>query len=95
MEGPAEPDRVIAEGVTGDGVRWTLRAGGSDENYSTMLRTEDAAGVIDNGGMGGPKLWAPQRLNVYSGGNPDRVPGRGCPLRSLDRAPCAGPGARC
>ena len=80
MEGPADPDRVIAEGVTGDGVRWTLRAGGSDENYSTMLRTEDAAGVIDNGGMGGPKLWAPQRLNVYSGGNPDRGP-RGVVVR--------------
>ena len=76
----AGPDRMIAEGVTSDGVRWTLRAGGSDESYSTMLRSEDAAGVIDNGGMGGPKLWAPQRLNVYCGGNPDRGP-RGVVVR--------------
>ena len=55
-------------------MRWALKAGGNDESYSTVLRTEDAAGVIDCGGMGGPKLWAPQRLNVYTGGNPGRAP---------------------
>ncbi len=54
---PAQPERVIADGATDDGVRWTLTARGDDENYVTMLRTEDSAGVIDNGGMGGPKLW--------------------------------------
>ena len=72
---PPGPDRILAEGVTADGVRWALKAGGNDESYSTVLRTEDAAGVIDSGGMGGPKLWAPQRLNVYTGGNPGRGPG--------------------
>ena len=55
---------VIAEGATDDGVRWTLTAGGDDENYVTMLRTEDSAGVIDNGSMGGPKLWGPDLLKV-------------------------------
>ena len=94
IEAPAAPDRILAEGVTADGVRWALKAGGNDESYSTVLRTEDAAGVIDCGGMGGPKLWAPQRLNVYTGGNPGRAPGRGRPLRPLDRASCAGPRAR-
>jgi Clp amino terminal domain, pathogenicity island component len=80
MEAPAGPARVVAEGVTPEGVRWTLEAGGSDESYSTMLRTEDAVGIIDSGGMGGPKLWGAQRLNVYSGGNPERGP-RGVVVR--------------
>ena len=80
IEAPAAPDRILAEGVTADGVRWALKAGGNDESYSTVLRTEDAAGVIDSGGMGGPKLWAPQRLNVYTGGNPGRGP-RGVVVR--------------
>ena len=71
---PSQPVRVIAEGATDGGVRWTLRAGGDDDSYMTMLRTEDSAGVIDSGGMGGPKLWGSDLLNVYSGGNPDRGP---------------------
>jgi hypothetical protein len=66
--------RAIAGGVTPQGVRWTLTVGGSDESYSTMLRTEDGDGVIDSGGMGGPKLWGEDRLNVYTGINPDRGP---------------------
>jgi hypothetical protein len=55
-------------------VRWTLTAGGDDERYATMVRTEDSAGVIDSGGMGGPKLWGSDRLNVYSAVRPDRGP---------------------
>ncbi len=75
-----QPERVIAEGVTGDNVRWTLRAGGDEGNYSTILRVEDDAGVISGGGMGGPKQWGSDLLNVYSGGNPDRGP-RGIVVR--------------
>jgi hypothetical protein len=75
-----QPERVIAEGVTDNEVRWTLRAGGDDENYGTMLRTEDSTGVIDSGGMGGPKLWGSDLLNVYSGGNLHRGP-RGIVVR--------------
>jgi hypothetical protein len=75
-----QPERVIAEGATDDKVRWTLRAGGDEGDYSTMLRVEDDAGVISGGGMGGPKLWGSDLLNVYSRGNPDRGP-RGIVVR--------------
>jgi len=75
-----QPDRVIAEGVTGHNVRWTLRAGGDEGDYSTMLRVEDDAGVISQGGMGGPKLSGSNLLNVYSGGNSERGP-RGIVVR--------------
>ncbi len=67
-----QPDRVIADGVTEQNVRWTLRVGGDGGNYSTMLKVEDDSGVISEGGMGGPKLWGSELLDVYSGGNPDR-----------------------
>jgi hypothetical protein len=66
--------RLIAEGTTGEGVRWTLTAGGRDDSYATMVRTEDADGIIDSGGMGGPKLWGGDRLNFYRGVNSDRGP---------------------
>lgn len=36
-----QPERVIAEGVTGDNVRWTLRAGGDEGSYSTILRVRN------------------------------------------------------
>ena len=65
---------LTAEGVTDDGVRWKLTAGASEGNYTTMLRTKDASGVIDSGGMRGPKLWGTDLLNVYTGRNPDRGP---------------------
>jgi hypothetical protein len=82
LDMPAGRERIVAEGVTANGVRWTLSAGGGggDDSYSTMLRTEDASGVIDSGGMGGPKLWGTDRLNVYTGGNPERGP-RGVVVR--------------
>jgi len=75
-----QPERVIAEGVADNQVRWTLSTGGVDERYGTTLRTEDSAGVIDGGGMGGPKLWGSNLMNVYTGANPDRGP-RGIVVR--------------
>jgi hypothetical protein len=45
-----------------------------------MLEVEDDGGRISGGGMGGPKLWGNDRLNVYTGGNPDRGP-RGVVVR--------------
>jgi len=75
-----QPDRVIAEGVTGHNVRWTLRAGGDEGDYSTMLKVEDDTGVISQGGMGGPKLSGSNLLNVYSGGNHEQGP-RGIVVR--------------
>lgn len=74
-------ERRIDHGVAADGVRWTLKAGGDDENYGTTLRTEDDAGVIASGGMAGPKLWGTARLNVSTGGNPNRGP-KGVTIRS-------------
>jgi hypothetical protein len=67
-------ERQIDRGLAADGVRWTLKAGGDDENYGTTLRTEDDAGVIASGGMAGPKLWGAALLNVSTGGNPNRGP---------------------
>jgi hypothetical protein len=67
--------RLLAQGETEDGVRWRIMvSGSSDDNYGTMLHTEDADGPIDGGGMGGPKLWGDQKLNVYCGRNSDRGP---------------------
>jgi hypothetical protein len=67
-------ERVIDEGDEAHGVHWTLSAGGDDDRYGTELRMVDQDGVIDAGGMGGPKLWGPDRLNVYTGWNPVRGP---------------------
>jgi hypothetical protein len=39
-----------------------------------MVRIEDASGLISEGGMGGPKLWGSNLLNVYSGGDTNRGP---------------------
>ena len=73
-------ERVIDHGTIDDGTRWTLTAGGSDKRYGSTLRIEDDYGVIDGGGMGGPKLWGSDRLNVYTGGNPHKGP-RGVVVR--------------
>jgi hypothetical protein len=64
---PAIGERVIAEGVTDRDWHWSLRAGGDDESYSTMLQIEDQSGVLSNAGMAGPKLWNDDLLNVYTG----------------------------
>jgi hypothetical protein len=40
----------------------------------TVLETQDASGATASGGMEGPKLWGPELLNVYSGGDPHRGP---------------------
>jgi len=64
-------DRLIAEGVRDGDVRWALRAGGDNGNYSTTLSIEDQSGVIAGGGMAGPKLWDEDLLNVYTGSDDD------------------------
>jgi ATP-dependent Clp protease ATP-binding subunit ClpC len=71
---PEQESRLIADGVAEGNVRWSLRVGGDDANYSTMLRIEDESGLISEGGMGGPKLWGSDLLNVYSGGDTHRGP---------------------
>jgi hypothetical protein len=58
---------VIAEGDAPGGELWYLRAGGSAENYYTLLETVHPDGHRDEGGMGGPLLWPGHSLNVYTG----------------------------
>jgi hypothetical protein len=66
--------RVLTKGVGQDGLIWKLTVGGDDDNYTTILETRNTTGIIDCGGMGGPKLWNNLKLNVYMGRNPARGP---------------------
>jgi hypothetical protein len=65
------PTGSSAEGVVAGTTRWTLRVRGDDDDYSTMLGIEDQSGPISGGGMGGPKLWNDDLMNVYSGRDDD------------------------
>src|SRR6185437_1666256 len=58
---------IVAEGDAPAGERWYLRAGGSPDDYYTMLETAHPDGRRDSGGMGGPVLYPGQLLNVYTG----------------------------
>jgi Clp amino terminal domain, pathogenicity island component len=53
-----QPARVIGEGAGEGNVRWTLRAGGDDNNYSTTFRIEDEAGPIDEAAWAAPSCGA-------------------------------------
>jgi hypothetical protein len=58
---------VVAEGEGTRGERWFLKAGGSSEDYSSMIETVHRDGRRDEGGMGGPALYPGQLLNTYVG----------------------------
>jgi hypothetical protein len=58
---------VIAQGETIAGEHWYLKAGGSAEDYYTMLETVHPDGHRDEGGMGGPVLYPDQLVNLYIG----------------------------
>src|SRR5215472_18819590 len=58
---------VVAEGDAPAGERWYLKAGGSADDYYTMLETVHLDGHRDEGGMGGPVLYPDRLLNVYTG----------------------------
>jgi hypothetical protein len=58
---------VIATGETSAGERWYLKAGGSADDYYTMLETVHPDGHRDEGGMGGPVLYPDRLLNFYTG----------------------------
>ena len=49
------------------GERWQVRAGGTDQDYYTFLRTVHPDGRWDEGGMGGPTLPDGAVLNTYIG----------------------------
>ncbi len=59
--------RVVARGETARGERWFLKAGGSAEDYYSMVETVHQDGRRDEGGMGGPALYPGHLLNVYTG----------------------------
>jgi hypothetical protein len=67
VEMPLPELPVVAEGESTGGERWYLRAGGSTEEYGSMLETVHADGRRDQGGMGGPALYPGELLNVYVG----------------------------
>jgi hypothetical protein len=63
---------VIAQGETVGGEHWYLKAGGSADDYYTMLQTVHPDGHRDEGGMGGPVLYPDDLLNLYTGrANPE------------------------
>jgi hypothetical protein len=58
---------IVAEGEEPGGERWCLKAGGSAEDYWTLMETVHPDGHRDEGGMGGPALYPGRLLNVYTG----------------------------
>ena len=58
---------VVAEGDAPGGERWYVKAGGSAEDYYTLIETVHPDGHKDEGGMGGPALYPGSLLNVYTG----------------------------
>ena len=57
---------VVAEGEGARGERWYLKAGGSAQDYYTLMETVHPDGRRDEGGMGGPALYSGRLLNVYT-----------------------------
>ena len=60
---------VVAEGDLPTGERWVVKAGGTAEDYYTLLETVHPDGRRDEGGMGGPPLYPGRDLNIYTGGD--------------------------
>jgi len=66
----AQPDLVVlAEGDLPSGEHWILKAGGTDRDFYTFLETIHPDGHHDEGGMGGPLLYAGSLMNTYTGGS--------------------------
>ena len=62
--------RPIRSGTVRD-FRWNLEAGGEDEQYWTGLEVSGPDGYRCSGGMGGPKLWGDDLINVYTARSDD------------------------
>jgi hypothetical protein len=58
---------TVAEGDLPSGQHWILKAGGSREDFYTLLETVHPDGHRDEGGMGGALLYPGQLLNIYTG----------------------------
>lgn len=59
---------VLAEGDLPTGEHWILRAGGTEDDFYTLLEAIHPDGHRDEGGMGGPPLPAGAVMNTYTGG---------------------------
>ena len=66
---PVPDMTVLAEGGLATGQRWVLRAGGTDSDFYTFLKTVHPDGQYDEGGMGGPPLYPGSLMNTYTGGS--------------------------
>ena len=60
---------VVAEGDLPTGEHWVVKAGGTADDYYTLLETVHPDGHRDAGGMGGPPLYPGRSLNTYTGGD--------------------------
>jgi len=60
---------VVAEGDLPTGEHWAVKAGGTAEDYYTLLETVHPDGHRYEGGMGGPPLYPGRSLNTYTGGD--------------------------
>jgi hypothetical protein len=58
---------VAGRGTLPTGERWEVRAGGTDQDYYTFLRTVHPDGHEDEGGMGGPELPPGAIVTTYIG----------------------------
>jgi hypothetical protein len=59
----------LADARLPTGECWILRAGGTRSDYYTFLLTIHPDGHRDEGGMGGPPLYAGSLMNTYTGGS--------------------------
>jgi hypothetical protein len=60
---------VVAQGELPTGEHWAVKAGGTAQDYYTLLETVHPDGHRDEGGMGGPPLYPGRNLNTYTGGD--------------------------
>ena len=60
---------VVAEGDLPSGGHWAVKAGGTAEDYYTLLEAVHPGGRRDEGGMRGPPPYPGRNLNACTGGD--------------------------
>ena len=64
---------LVGEGFSDEGIRWELRAGGTKEDFATLVSAWDNQGPLGERGMAGPLLPHDHLVCLYTGGG-DRGP---------------------
>jgi len=64
---------LVGEGVVAGGIRWELRAGGTEAEFATLVSAWDDRGPLGERGMAGPLLQPGHLVSLYTGGG-DRGP---------------------